>query len=127
MSDYTITNLDEVEDSAAKRGLDFGSVRFPREAVGAERTGFAHVVLAPGRAQPFGHRHEQAEEIHVVISGSGQVKLDDGIHDLRTHDIIRLAPGVTRSFRAGDDGLEFIVFGARHGGDGEIVAGYWES
>lgn len=127
MSDYTITNLDAVEDSAAKRGLDFGTVRFPREAVGAERTGFAHVALAPGKQQPFGHRHEQAEEIYFVISGSGQVKLDDGIHDLRRHDVLRIAPVVTRWFRAGDDGLEFLVFGARHGGDGELIQGFWES
>jgi len=49
MSDYTITNLAEVDDSAAARGLDFGSARFPREMVGAERTGFAHITLLPGR------------------------------------------------------------------------------
>ncbi len=126
MSDYTIVNLADVEDSATAHGLDFGSARFPREAVGAERTGFAHLALLPDREQPFGHRHENAEEVYFVISGSGQIKLDDGVHELRTHDIVRLAPAVTRSLRAGPDGLEVLAFGARHAGDGDMVAGYWE-
>ncbi|MGA2008086.1 MAG: hypothetical protein ABSH27_11085 [Solirubrobacteraceae bacterium] len=127
MSDYTITNLDAVEDSAAAGGMDFGSARFPREAVGAERTGFAHITLLPGRQQSFGHRHEKAEEVYFVISGSGDVKLDDGIHALRSHDIVRLAPSVTRSLRGGPDGMEVLAFGARVAGDGELVDGFWES
>jgi mannose-6-phosphate isomerase-like protein (cupin superfamily) len=127
MSDYTITNLDAVDDSASARGLDFGSARFPRELVGAERTGFAHITLLPGREQPFGHRHEQAEEVYFVISGSGEIKLDDGIHALRSQDIVRLAPSVTRSLRGGPDGMEVLAFGARVAGDGELVDGFWES
>ena len=126
MSDYTITNITEVPDSASDHGLDFGSARFPRETVGAERTGFAHITLLPNRHQPFGHRHKEAEEIYFVISGSGAIKLDDGIHELRSHDIVRLAPGVTRSLKGGPDGMEVLAFGARNGGDGELVQGYWD-
>jgi mannose-6-phosphate isomerase-like protein (cupin superfamily) len=126
MSDYTITNLAGVADSAAGHGLEFGSARFPREAVGAEHTGFAHVTLLPGRHQPFGHRHEEAEEIYFVLAGSGAIKLDDGIHELRAHDIVRLAPRVMRSLRGGPDGMEVLIFGPRHGGDGELVEGFWE-
>lgn len=114
-------------DSAASHGLDFGSVRFPREACGAERTGFAHITLLPDRQQPFGHRHSEAEEVYFVISGSGAIKLDDGVHELRAHDIVRLSPAVMRSLRAGPDGLEVIAFGARHAGDGEMVDGFWEA
>jgi len=127
MSDYTITNLAEVDDSAAARGLDFGSARFPREAVGAERTGFAHITLLPGRQQSFGHRHTEAEEVYFVICGSGAIKLDDGIHELRAQDIVRIAPAVTRSFRGGPDGMEVLAFGARVAGDGELVEGFWDA
>lgn len=127
MSDYTIINLEEVQDSTAAHGLDFGSARFPREAVGAERTGFAHITLLPHKSQPFGHRHEQAEEVYFVISGSGEIKLDDGVHELRAHDIVRLAPAVTRSLRGGPDGMEVLAFGARHGGDGELINGFWDA
>ena len=126
MSDYTITNLGDVEDSAAKSGLDFGVVRFPREDVAAQRTGFAHLLLFPGRRQSFGHRHVEAEEIYLVLAGSGEVKLDGDVQTLTTHDILRVAPGVTRAFAAGAQGMELLAFGARHEGDGEIVQGYWE-
>jgi mannose-6-phosphate isomerase-like protein (cupin superfamily) len=127
MTDYTITNLEDVQDAAAAGGLDFGVVRFPRAAVGAERTGFVHQQIFPGAHQSFGHRHDQAEEVYFVISGSGRVKLDDGVHDLKAHDIVRVAPSVTRAFAAGPDGLELIGFGAHHENDGELVQGYWES
>jgi mannose-6-phosphate isomerase-like protein (cupin superfamily) len=127
MSDYTITNLDDVNDSAAAAGLGFGVVRFPRTDVGAEQTGFVHQRYFPGARQSFGHRHHRAEEVCFVISGSGAVKLDDGVHELRTHDIVRLAPHVTRSFAAGEDGLELLVFGPHHPSDGEVIQGYWDA
>jgi mannose-6-phosphate isomerase-like protein (cupin superfamily) len=126
MSDYTIINLADVDDSASGLGLDFGSARFPRDAVGAERTGFAHLTLLPGRHQPFGHRHQDAEEVYFVISGSGAIRLDDAVHPLQAQDIVRVAPAVTRSLQGGDEGMEVIVFGARHGGDGELVQGHWD-
>jgi mannose-6-phosphate isomerase-like protein (cupin superfamily) len=127
MSDYTIVNLADVEDSASARGLDYGAQRFPREAAGAERTGFAHISLHPGARQPFGHRHHEAEEVYYVISGAGAIKLDDEIHELRAGDIVRLAPPVARSLQGGPEGMEVIAFGARHAGDGELIDDFWES
>jgi mannose-6-phosphate isomerase-like protein (cupin superfamily) len=123
---YTIVNLEEIEDSAAARGLGF-SARFPREAVNAERTGFALLSFPPGAQQPFGHHHEQAEEVYFVISGTGEIKFDDGVHPLRAHDIVRVASLTTRAFRAGPDGLEMIAFGPRHAGDGKVIEGYWDA
>ena len=83
MSDYTITNLEQCEDIAAGHGVgDAGVIHFPREAVEAERTGFAHLRLRPGKRHPFPHRHEQAEEVYLVLAGSGRVKLDDELREL---------------------------------------------
>jgi mannose-6-phosphate isomerase-like protein (cupin superfamily) len=128
MSDYTITNLKQCDDFAAPNGVgDVGEIRFPREAVDAESTGFAHLKLKPGKRHPFPHRHEQAEEVYLVLSGSGRVKLEDELRDLTTHDIVRVAPHVTRGFEAGPDGMEVLAFGARHEGDGEIVQDFWEA
>jgi mannose-6-phosphate isomerase-like protein (cupin superfamily) len=124
---YRLKNLHEVEDAAAKHGFsETQEARFPREDLGAESTGLAYLVLRPNKKQPFAHRHEQAEEIYVVLSGSGRVKLDDEVVELDTMDAIRVAPKVTRAFEAGDEGLELLAFGPRHAGDAEMVKDFWE-
>jgi mannose-6-phosphate isomerase-like protein (cupin superfamily) len=126
MSDYTIVNLDSVEDIAAKNGLEAaGEIRFPREAVEAQATGFGHMRLRPNARHPFPHRHHEAEEVYIVLSGSGRAKLEQETVELRPRDILRVAPAVARGFEAGPDGLELLAFGARHGGDGEIIEGFW--
>lgn len=42
-------------------------------------------------------------------------------------DVIRVGPGTTRNFEAGDDGLELLAFGApvSVGNDSEIKPGWW--
>jgi hypothetical protein len=36
-------------------------------------------------------------------------------------DAIRVAPHVARAFEAGPEGLELLVFGPHHEGDGEVM------
>jgi uncharacterized cupin superfamily protein len=123
---YTIRNLRDVEDSAVKHGFsETQEARFLREDLGAEATGVAYHVVKPGRRQAFAHRHNEAEELHVVLAGSGRVKLDDDIVEVGPMDAIRVAPGVTRMFEAGPDGLEYLVFGPHRAGDAEMVQGFW--
>ena len=123
---YSVTNLREVEDSAAKYGYsEIQEARFPRGDLDAEATGLAHLVLHPGKRQPFAHRHKQAEEIYVVLKGGGRVKLDDEIVEIGPMDSVRVSPEVARAFEAGPDGMEFLVFGPHHHGDAEIVQDFW--
>lgn len=125
-STYTRVNLESVEDSAARFGFgDRGAARFPAADLGSEQAGFAWHSLQPNKRQPFGHRHDAAEEVCVVIAGSGRVKLDEKLVELRTRDMVRIAPKVARRFEAGEDGMELIVFGARHEGDGEMLNDFW--
>ncbi len=124
---YTKLKLTDAEDMAPGFGLaEVGEARFPTEALDAQDTGLAHQKLRPGVRQPFGHRHENAEEVYVILSGGGRAKLDEEIVALERLDTLRVAPGVTRSFEAGDEGLELLVFGARHKGDGEVIQGWWK-
>jgi uncharacterized cupin superfamily protein len=125
--DYTIRNLSSTEDSAPKFGFgDLGEAHFPREELGATETGMAYHVLKPGRRSAFGHRHDKAEEVYVVISGDGRMRLDDEIVEVTALDAIRVSPPVTRAFEAGPEGLTVLVFGARHEADGELLHDFWK-
>ena len=125
-SQYTIQKLTETKDSAAGFGYgDVGEARFATGDLAAEQTGVSHHRLRPGKRQAFGHRHENAEEVYVVISGAGRVKLDDAIEEIGPLDAIRVSPPVMRAFEAGPEGLELLAFGPRMRGDGEIVQGWW--
>ena len=119
---YTIKNLRDTEDMAPKFGFDaVQEARFAGRDLDAEKTGVALMRVKPGQRQAFAHRHDAAEEIYVILNGSGRIKLDDEISDVQTLDAIRIAPGVARALEAGSDGLEYLAFGPHHEGDGEIL------
>ncbi len=125
---HSIKNLREVRDLAPDGGFgEIQEARFARGDLDAESTGIAYHVLRAGKRQAFAHRHEEAEEIYVVLTGSGRVKLDDEVVDVGPMDAIRIAPAVARAFEAGSDGpLEFLVFGPHHDKDGELLKGdFW--
>jgi mannose-6-phosphate isomerase-like protein (cupin superfamily) len=123
---YTIKNLRTVEDSAPQFGLsDIQEARFAHDELEASDTGISFHALKPDRRQAFGHRHEQAEEVYVVLRGSGRVKLDEEVLEVGPLDAVRVSPAVVRAFEAGPEGLEVLVFGPRHKGDGELLPGWW--
>ena len=128
MSDYKIANLKEIDDSAVEFGLAPNmEARFGRKALEAERSGISYQRLAPNFRGPFGHRHEAQEETYVVVAGSGRVKIEDEVHDLRQWDAVRVAPATARGFEAGPDGLELLAFGAGDSGDAEVIADWWDA
>lgn len=123
---YTLKRLTDVEDSAPRFGIgEIQAARFANEDLEAEDTGVSHHRLEAGKRQAFAHRHDKAEEIYVVLAGSGRVKLDDEIVEIEALDAIRVAPGVIRAFEAGSSGIELIAFGPRHDGDGELIHDWW--
>jgi uncharacterized cupin superfamily protein len=123
---YAKKNLRDVQDSAVRHGLSATQeARFPREDLGAEQTGMNFLVIKPGQREAFAHRHGAAEEIYVVLAGTGRVKLDDQLVALTPLDAVRVSPGVARSFEAGPDGLEVLVFGPHVESDAEIVRDFW--
>jgi mannose-6-phosphate isomerase-like protein (cupin superfamily) len=120
---FTKVSLAAVDDAApGNRFGDRWEARVARDALAAERTGVTLFRLLPGKRSPFTHRHTDAEEVYVVLSGSGRVKLDDELLDIGPLDSIRVAPATARAFEAGPDGLEFLAFGPHHPADGEPVA-----
>jgi mannose-6-phosphate isomerase-like protein (cupin superfamily) len=126
MADYAIVNLLEIEDSAKGR-VEGMEGRFSRKYLGSRDLGVSLWRWAPGVRNPGSHSHREQEEAYVVVSGSGRVRLDDEIRDIRQWDVIRVAPEVVRSFEAGPDGLELIAVGGPkpEGGDGVRSESPW--
>jgi mannose-6-phosphate isomerase-like protein (cupin superfamily) len=123
---FTHKKLTDVKDSAPEFGMEeVQEARFAKKDLDAERTGISHHRLKPNQRTPFGHKHEQAEEVYVVIAGSGRMKLDDEIIEVERLDAIRVSPEVVRAFEAGPEGIEVLATGARHDGDGEVIPGWW--
>jgi len=127
MSDYTHINLkNDVENASERFGLapDM-EARFAREAADVEGGGFSYQKLAPNYRPPAAHRHKTQEEVYVVLAGSGRVKIEDEIRDLRQWDAIRLPPKTARAFEGGPNGMELLAIGFGEGGDSELLEDFW--
>ena len=128
---YTKKNLKEdVQDSAP--GFGFApdmEARFASKDLELEQSGVGYERWAPNFRVPFGHTHNGQEEVYVVVSGSGRVKIDDEIVDFKQWDAIRVPAGVWRCFEAGSDGAEVIAFGAPKmddpRADSDMQPGWW--
>ena len=118
--------MEDVENSAEKFGMgDVLAAHFARKDLEATKLGASLQRLKPNQRMPFGHRHEEQEELYVVVGGSGRMKLDDDIVDLAQWDAVRVAPEVMRNLEAGPDGLDVIAFGAPGVPDAQQEMGWW--
>ena len=118
---FTLRNLKkDLEDIGSKfdgpPDLEFRSAT---EALELERSGLSHQRVPPGCRFPYGHAHREQEEVYVVLSGSGRMKLDDEIVELREWDAVRVPPGTWRGYEAGPEGLEILVIGAPNLGEAQ--------
>jgi mannose-6-phosphate isomerase-like protein (cupin superfamily) len=125
MSSYTVKNLMDIED-AAGQSADV-EARFARKHLDSRELGVSYFRYGPDYRSKMGHSHREQEEVYVVTSGSGRVKLDDEIVDLHPWDVLRVAPEVVRAFEGGPAGLEFVAVGSARpeDGDGVPVQDWW--
>jgi mannose-6-phosphate isomerase-like protein (cupin superfamily) len=129
MSNYTKANVrEDVENQAPKFGMpDELDARFARSVIGGKTLGLSLMKLDPNFRIPFGHKHEHQEEVYVVVRGSGRVKVEEEIVELREWDAIRFDENTMRNMEAGPDGIEFLAFGAGDDPlDAEMVQGWWQ-
>ena len=116
---FTLRNLkDDLEDVGSNfdgpPDLEF---RLATDALELEQSGLSYQRVPPGYRFPYGHTHREQEEVYVVVHGSGRMKLDDEIVELKEWDVVRVPPGTWRGYEAGPEGLEIIVFGAPNLGE----------
>jgi mannose-6-phosphate isomerase-like protein (cupin superfamily) len=101
---------------AADVELSFGVFRKMRQALGATGFGINQLELPPGAS---GREHDEAaggqEEVYIVLSGSGAMRIDGEDVELVTGRWLRVDPGHTRVPVAGPDGLVLIMVGGAPG------------
>lgn len=116
---FTLANLKE---DPADIGSNFDGppeleFRHASKTLGLEQSGLSYQSLPAGYRFPFGHTHKRQEEVYVVVGGSGRMKLDHEVVEVKKFDVVRVAPDTWRGYEAGPDGLEILVFGAPSLGD----------
>ena len=116
---FTLRNLKEdLEDVGSNfDGAPDLEFRLATEALELEQSGLSYQRVPPGYRFPYGHTHKTQEEVYVVVRGSGRMKLDDEIVELKEWDAVRVPPGTWRGYEAGPGGLEIIVIGAPNLGE----------
>jgi mannose-6-phosphate isomerase-like protein (cupin superfamily) len=108
VASYSVVDVGELQGEGPG-----GMVRKVRRAVGARAFGFNYFTL-PARQQGREHDHaeEGQEEVYFVVRGSGLMVVDGEDVELKPGRFIRVDPAARRVPIAGDDGLEFVTFGA---------------
>ena len=120
MSAYSIVNLREADDDTGGRVDGMRGV-FGRKYLDSRDLGVSLWSFAAGVRPPFAHSHREQEEAYVVVAGSGRVRLDSEVRELKAWDVVRVAPEVVRGFEAGPDGLELIAVGGPKPEEGDGV------
>jgi mannose-6-phosphate isomerase-like protein (cupin superfamily) len=100
------------------------------KALGLEQCGLSYQRIPPHYRFPYGHTHKEQEELYVVVRGSGRMRLDDEVVEVKEWDAVRVPPGTWRGYEGGPEGLEILVFGAPRLGenpreDVEGQRGWW--
>jgi mannose-6-phosphate isomerase-like protein (cupin superfamily) len=129
MANYAITNLkSDVQDMAPQFELSPNlEARFGRRDLEADNFAVSYMRVAPNFRIPFGHTHREQEELYVVLSGGGRLKLDDDVLEVGQWDAIRIPSETMRDFEGGAEGAELLLFGAPRGesNDAEMEPGWW--
>jgi mannose-6-phosphate isomerase-like protein (cupin superfamily) len=60
-------------------------------------------VLPPGKGMPFLHRHQENDEVYVVVGGRGQFLVDGECLDVQEGSVLRLSPPAARAWRNNSD------------------------
>jgi mannose-6-phosphate isomerase-like protein (cupin superfamily) len=88
-------------------------------------------VVPPGKGMPFLHRHQQNDEVYVVVGGRGQFLLDGECIDVAEGSVLCINPPAARAWRNNADAplyflcIQFRADSVIQGGtrDGQKVEG----
>jgi uncharacterized cupin superfamily protein len=104
---------------------------FLRNLLGSTGLEMSLNVVPPGKGIPFLHRHQQNEEVYVVVGGRGQFLVDGECIDVTEGSVVRMSPAAARAWRNNSEAplyflcLQYRVDSVIQGGtlDGQRVEG----
>ena len=116
---FTLRNLKEDLEDLGNNfdGAPDLEFRLASKVLELEQSGLSYQRIPPDYRFPYGHTHKEQEEVYVVVRGSGRMKLDDEIVEVKEWDVVRVPPGTWRGYEGGTEGLEILVFGAPNLGE----------
>jgi quercetin dioxygenase-like cupin family protein len=106
---YEVRRLGEIERAFG------GAMARVRAALGITAFGVQVADLPPNSGQlapEHDHRHDGQEELYLLLSGSAEVAVPDGVIRLDPETFVRLGPEVRRRIRSGPDGARVLMVGA---------------
>jgi uncharacterized cupin superfamily protein len=100
--DKPIINIDDVALQPRPPGMSpkgeaaeryDATMGFIGTRIGARKLGYNLTAVPPGkRAFPM-HNHQVNEEMFFILQGSGELRMGDAVHPIRTGDFIACPPG----------------------------------
>jgi mannose-6-phosphate isomerase-like protein (cupin superfamily) len=98
MTEWTQFHLQPPEVPVAAKGK-----LFLQKLLGSAGLEISLNVLPPGAAMPFLHRHDQNNEVYVVVGGRGQFLIDGECIDVSEGSVLCMSPAAARGWRNHSD------------------------
>jgi mannose-6-phosphate isomerase-like protein (cupin superfamily) len=117
MNSVTIKKIGECDYYTGPNAIPGIKFRSAGRQLGVTAWGMNVLEIAAGCTEYPEHDHvsDGQEEVYVVLNGSATLKTSDGQFEIETGMMIRVAPGTTRKFLPGKDGLTILAIGATPG------------
>jgi uncharacterized cupin superfamily protein len=119
MEGKPVTNIDDVQPITFGNGGRFeGEFRWLSRHNGAQKLGYNHVTLAPGKtAFPY-HCHHANEEAFFITEGTGLLRYDGKEYPLRAGDVVACPPGKRSAHQITNDSdgdLKYLAISTKQG------------
>jgi quercetin dioxygenase-like cupin family protein len=110
MDPINVDSLDTFElTSSTTDDAEWVGQFFAYGGSGADQSTVIHFAMPPGKR--LGRHTDTAEETQYVLSGTGELLLDEGSKPVRAGDVFVLRQGVAHDLRnTGSDDLRIIAF-----------------
>jgi len=130
VSDYTLINVDDVEDHYAGSSVP-GEFRRLTGALAAEQVAVTLIRIPPHSdfEQGTGHFHDEQEEVYIVTRGTLTMRFGDDIRPVTAGSVVRVAAKTPRSHRnEGDEPVELWAVSTRDNhGDATKIDDFWDA